>query len=676
MASTPTGSGAGTKNDSRPLSLPRNDSDEAPKKLPMFGPGGDSNFRGRGMDACGRGVSDGSKGVRQNSLAVDVRADIEGSNRTRSQRRMESMVPLVCAVGLLACHGNTSTRAVHIGSVGAVAEASHPVANVPPPGTASGAKSAPLGVRLSPHSSREASATKKRAKATDVGQDGHRPPGQLPAVHDALRIPGRFLSVGAGKLNTCAVTASRQVRCWGSNMFGESDAPPLRGVRRVAGSTSRGGSCALHNRGTHCWGDAADGANAECEWQDDGRPLCHPPLSLADLVHTSTDGFVGCGLDAKGAFRCREPPTRDCGLDDNPEGFRRVVGDARELRPVLGVGGDLTCGLTASGQVMCWASDQVFGPVGEGLTGLAVGVQHACALDGRGRAHCYGGWPARSAVPDVAFTQLSLGAAHTCGVTDAQQLWCWGDNSLGQVTPEAGSVMQIATGDRGLCALHTDGTVMCFEAGRYRQPSHGVYREIGDGGCGVRLDGAIECRDGFVKGGDWHGVVRAKRYGFDGYRTHICALDRRNRASCWGDGAVADPKQQPTTAFSKLVTIGRDAICGLTDHGRAICWGDIEDAQPEGRYRALAEHCGLRVDGTVDCWSAADKPAWLTGQFDDIAGGRFTCALRKSSEPVCWLLQEGLPRVELEKGYVPEQLTGEVDALCGLRRGQVSCFSG
>jgi alpha-tubulin suppressor-like RCC1 family protein len=74
---------------------------------------------------------------------------------------------------------------------------------------------------------------------------------------------------------------------------------------------------------------------------------------------------------------------------------------------------------------------------------------HVCGVSTDGRAYCWGfnahgqlgdGSFTESAVPIAVvgghhFTAVSAGplASHTCGVTPAQELYCWGLNSYGQL---------------------------------------------------------------------------------------------------------------------------------------------------------------------------------------------------------------------------------------------------
>jgi alpha-tubulin suppressor-like RCC1 family protein len=90
--------------------------------------------------------------------------------------------------------------------------------------------------------------------------------------------------------------------------------------------------------------------------------------------------------------------------------------------------------------------------VGGGLevVALYVGVAHACMTLGSGEAYCWGrnahgelgsgmsggasGIPVKvKAIGNELFDALAPGEAHTCALTTSGLVYCWGDNSHGQL---------------------------------------------------------------------------------------------------------------------------------------------------------------------------------------------------------------------------------------------------
>ena len=66
--------------------------------------------------------------------------------------------------------------------------------------------------------------------------------------------------------------------------------------------------------------------------------------------------------------------------------------------------------------------------------------------------------------PGMRYTTISSGANHVCAIATDGSIMCWGDNDYGQVSdrPTRGSFTQISSGDNHTCALRSDGAVICW----------------------------------------------------------------------------------------------------------------------------------------------------------------------------------------------------------------------
>ena len=66
--------------------------------------------------------------------------------------------------------------------------------------------------------------------------------------------------------------------------------------------------------------------------------------------------------------------------------------------------------------------------------------------------------------PDSQYISISSGANHVCAIATDGSIMCWGDDSEGQVSerPTSGRFTEISSGDNHTCALRDDGAVICW----------------------------------------------------------------------------------------------------------------------------------------------------------------------------------------------------------------------
>jgi alpha-tubulin suppressor-like RCC1 family protein len=274
-------------------------------------------------------------------------------------------------------------------------------------------------------------------------------------------------------------------------------------------------------------------------------------------------------------------------------------------------GGSHACGLTAAGQAYCWGQG-TYGQLGDGL-----GTLHLV--------------PTPVAQPaGVAFASLSAGLRHTCGVTTAGQVMCWGFNQFGELgdgsgqdhlspvfaaTPAGVKFKAVSVGQGHTCALSEAGTAYCWGSNGYGQLGDGtnVMRttpvpvagslifDALDAGvghtCAVTPAGAAYCwgEDDTGELGDngfanqWSPVAVAGQHLFSSISAgsyHTCALGRDGTPYCWGynawkqlgDGTTTQRTAPvavvlPAGVTLTAITAGQSHTCGLAADGTAYCWG-------------------------------------------------------------------------------------------------------
>ena len=257
-----------------------------------------------------------------------------------------------------------------------------------------------------------------------------------------------------------------------------------------------------------------------------------------------------------------------------------------------------------------------------------------------------------------AFTTVSAGGFHACGLRGDGSVLCWGDNFFRQSLRHQGPFQAISAGGHHTCGLRSDGTVECWghndsegeHAGQIDAPA-GTFTAVSTGtehSCGVRADGTVECW-----GGNKHGQSRPPAGSFtaiDAGVWHTCGLRTDGTVECWG-GDHSGQSSAPRGTFS-AVTADWAHSCGLRTDGTVECWGLNDDGQtdaPGGVFSAVRagslHTCGLRTDGTVECWGSNNdhegNPAGQTdapaGTFSTIdTGALHTCGLRNDGTIECW----------------------------------------
>jgi alpha-tubulin suppressor-like RCC1 family protein len=286
------------------------------------------------------------------------------------------------------------------------------------------------------------------------------------------------VSVKAGWKHTCALTRLGAVMCWGYNRNGElgngktaDSSIPVGVVGLSSGVVSIGmgddHTCAVLSGGAvKCWGyneygQLGDGTKTS-------RSVAMEVKGLASTAVAAAGGWGHtCVLNSAGGIRCwGNNEEGQLGYGQSvPYRFTAVAVTDLESGVIgLGAGGGHACALLAGGGIRCWGNNK-YGQLGDGTAEIrgvpvavdgiaqgavkaAAGWNHTCAVMANGELKCWG-WNFYGQLGDATkatqtrpvnvrrmmedATDAAPGWAHTCALTAAGGVKCWGWNQYGQL---------------------------------------------------------------------------------------------------------------------------------------------------------------------------------------------------------------------------------------------------
>lgn len=273
----------------------------------------------------------------------------------------------------------------------------------------------------------------------------------------------RFTAISAGGHHTCGIDADSTAWCWGSNGAGQlgtgAKGAPTPEPQRVASdhrwkfivAGGHGASCAIAADDVpYCWGhnDFYQLGRVGRTNEPEILPWGHGPATrLVSTNHTLT-----CLVLVSGEGWCSGQSAGNSGAVTTPA---EIAGGHR-FRSIA-VGQYHSCGATESGVTYCWGLAPGTGALGTGVldeyqpqpvavqggpafTALSAGVFHTCGLTADGIAYCWGRnvhgqlgsyhadvspVPIRVSTPHV-WRSISAGRDGTCGITPDDEMFCWG----------------------------------------------------------------------------------------------------------------------------------------------------------------------------------------------------------------------------------------------------------
>ena len=226
---------------------------------------------------------------------------------------------------------------------------------------------------------------------------------------------------------------------------------------------------------------------------------------------------------------------------------------------------------------------------------------------------------------------ISTGSSHSCALTKTDKVLCWGINTANfsdngsttnAITPTTmieinGKVKSISSGGAHDCVVIVTGTLQCWGGNYFGQLGNGTYVSSNNPVTVTGISGTIL-------------AVAAGMY-------HTCALTDSGEVFCWGDnyagqlgtGLIRGMRNSPVavsglSAGVSAIAVGEYYTCALTNAGAVMCWG--------------ANDFGQLGIGSVSEFEST--PMMVIGLDHGVtaiaAGGRHTCAIMLSGALKCW----------------------------------------
>ena len=265
--------------------------------------------------------------------------------------------------------------------------------------------------------------------------------------------------------------------------------------------------------------------------------------------------------------------------------------------------------------------------------------------------------------------QVAAGEEFTCARQRDATLWCWGDNSMGQlgqgdttrqtipfpaqVATLGATVVDVAAGGEQVCVRRSDDTLWCWGQGY-----------PGDGGSAklVPTPTRVTALDATVAG-------------ISVSRSDACIRKDDGSLWCWGDnfgGQLGTGSTLKSASPIEVTALGHAVVsvsasyqdtCAIKTDGTLWCWGYRNDSAIPVEVASLGASvvqvavgeghaCARKQDGSLWCWggnnrgqlgdgtsSHQEEPvqvAGLAGASDVTVSSGFTCAIQSDAALRCW----------------------------------------
>lgn len=464
--------------------------------------------------------------------------------------------------------------------------------------------------------------------------------GVTPDVPSYIRVDGtstNWNTITSGDTNVCAIrdsstaapTVTGGLWCWGGNDYGQvgdgtfnTELLPIRiGAASDWSTVDAGNShtCGIRAGSLYCWGAGADFRTGIASIDDTTVPTRVGSVSTWSKV--SAGYRSSCAIRTNGTLWCWGANTQgQLGIP----AYRTTPGATPALTDVAQVsaGHGASCAVKTDQTLWCWGSNatgllsdgtyldsQVPVQIGVASNWASVSVggqiddfgtpaDYACAIKTTGTLWCwgddtYGQLGINSTAPTdtptqvgalTTWTAVSAGAATTCGIAGGA-LTCWGAGGAGQIgnndvvnklTPTAvsggGTWASVSMGDQQACAIRTAGSLWCWGA-----------NNLGQLGIGSVVGQKVPTQVGSAT--DWTQVSAGG--------VSSCGIRTGGLLSCWGGNPNGQVGDGSTTQRTSPVQVGA-----------SLTWKQVSTTGYTN-FPDDAHACAVATSGTIGslwCW--------------------------------------------------------------------------